>query len=98
MKYVAPILGLLIGGTLADYRAVWTAHEGNAVVVLVQDGCAPCRRLENDLLPILRNAGMLLDSDVTFISANRQPKLVRRLQGSEMNSRRGFPVVLVFRV
>ncbi len=80
-----------------DYNAAISAHNGNAIVLLVQDGCVPCMKLEDDLLPILRQSGMLEDSTIAIISVNKQPKLVRRLQGSELNARRGFPVMYVFR-
>lgn len=98
MKFLLSIgLGLLLVSAREEYRAAHDAHPGNAVVLLVQDACAPCTRLENDLLPILRQVGMLEDSSITIISINKQPKLVRRLQGPGLNGRRGFPCLLVFR-
>lgn len=101
------IAGALIAGVLAaaaapsteraDYTAAMGVHQGNAVVLLVQDGCEPCRRLENDLIPILRQGGVMEDSSIHIVSVQRHPKLVRQLQGSALNSRRGFPVIVVFR-
>lgn len=82
---------------LRNYKAAMEAHSGNAVVLLVQDGCAPCQKLENNLLPALREAGVLNDSSIIVISVQKQPDLVHQLQGSEMNQRRGFPVLVVFR-
>jgi len=82
---------------LADYRTAVDAHRGNAVVLLVQDGCAPCRRLENDLVPILRQGGMLEDSTITILSVQKHSQAVRQLQGGAINQRRGFPVLVVFR-
>lgn len=96
------VVGLLITSVVlanvsSDYKEAVSIHSGNAVVLLVQDNCAPCRRLENDIVSIMRQAGIMTDSSVHIISVNEDSELVNRLQGSGINARRGFPVILVYR-
>lgn len=99
MRTVVVLLAssVIVFTTLTDYQGAVNTHYGNAVVLLVQDSCAPCRKLENDIVPIMRQAGIMTDSSIHILSVSRDRELVSQLQGSELNKRRGLPVILVFR-
>jgi hypothetical protein len=81
-----------------SYNDVVKSQSGNAAVLLVMDGCRSCKRLENDLIPILRSAGIIDDSVIVILSVEKQPELVRQLMGSEQQQARGFPVLLIYRM
>jgi hypothetical protein len=90
---------VLLGGAVAmnDHQATLAARKQHAVVLITRENCAPCRMLERDLLPALRDSGLLHDSALIVVSANEEPELARRLMGGKMNQSRGLPQLVIFR-
>ncbi len=77
-----------LAATADDYPAAYAAAkvDGQPLVVLIcGEGCPPCRRVENELLPDLRKLGHFAK-----LSAERDEKLLSALPVS------GLPTLLVY--
>ncbi len=88
---VALLCGLTATG---EYTTATNARTDNAVIVIVQDGCPPCKKQIKDLISVLADTGFLYDSQIIVVSYEKEPKLASALMGENKLT---TPHTIVFR-